>query len=142
MSKKRKIKILVCGATGFIGRNIVESLSKNKSYSITAVYNRKKPFFIKGVDFLQADLTVPYDVDEIVKSHDVVVQAAANTTGVKDVIERPYVHVTDNAVMNSIILKSCYDNHVEKFIFFSCTRMPNRRLRIKKFFKSSSKLIC
>ncbi len=117
------LKILVCGATGFIGRNIVESLSKNKKYKVTAVYNRKKPFFIENVDFVQADLTVPSDVDRVIRSQDIVIQSAANTTGVKDVIERPYIHVTDNAVMNSIILKSCYDNHVKKFVFFSCTVM-------------------
>ena len=117
------MRVLVCGATGFIGRNIVESLSKLEGIHLSAVYNKRPPFFFENVDFLKADLTVPEDVDRVVGSHDIVIQAAANTTGVKDVIERPYVHVTDNAVMNSLILKSCYDNHVKKFIFFSCTVM-------------------
>ena len=117
------MKVLVCGATGFIGRNIVESLSKVKGIHLSAVYNKRPPFFFENVDFIKANLTVPDDVDRVVGSHDIVIQAAANTTGVKDVIERPYVHVTDNAVMNSLILKSCYDNHVKKFIFFSCTVM-------------------
>jgi nucleoside-diphosphate-sugar epimerase len=117
------MRILVCGAIGFIGRNIVESLQKVNGYKVTAVYNKRPPFLIDNVDFVQADLTVADDVERVVKSHDIVIQAAANTTGVKDCIERPYVHVTDNAVMNSLILKSCYDNHVKKFIFFSCTVM-------------------
>lgn len=116
-------KVLVCGATGFIGRNIVETLSKNKKYKITATYNKRPPFSAKGVKFVKADLTVPSDVDKVIKSHDIVIQAAANTTGIKDVIERPYVHVTDNAIMNSLILKSCYDHRVERLIFFSCTVM-------------------
>jgi GDP-L-fucose synthase len=117
------MKILICGATGFIGRNLVESLSKNPGNIITAVFNKKSPFYIDNVNFIQADLTISEDVNKIVKSQDIVIQAAANTTGVKDVVERPYVHVTDNAVMNSLILKSCYDNHIKKFIFFSCTVM-------------------
>ena len=117
------MRILVCGSTGFIGRNIVESLSKVKGCRVTAVYNKKPQFLIDNVDFVQADLTVVDDVARVVRSHDVVIQAAANTTGVKDVIERPYIHVTDNAVMNSLILKSCYDNNIKKIIFFSCTVM-------------------
>lgn len=117
------MKILICGATGFIGRNLVESLSKIPGNKITAVFNKRAPFNLDGVNFIQADLTVPADVDKVVKSQDIVIQAAAKTTGVKDVIERPYVHVTDNAIMNSLILKSCYDNHVKKFIFFSCSVM-------------------
>jgi len=117
------MKILICGATGFIGRNIVESLSKISGNKITAIYNQKPPFYLESVDFIKADLTKAEEVDKVVKSHDIVIQAAANTTGVKDVIERPYVHVTDNAIMNSLILKSCYDHHVKKIIFFSCTVM-------------------
>ena len=115
------MRILICGATGFIGRNIVESLSIVEGIQVTAVYNKKPPFFIENVEFVKANLTNVEDVERVIKSHDIVIQAAANTTGVKDVIERPYVHVTDNAIMNSLILKSCYDNHVKKFIFFSCT---------------------
>tara|TARA_Y100001933_G_scaffold117955_1_gene117877 strand:+ start:346 stop:495 length:150 start_codon:yes stop_codon:yes gene_type:complete len=30
-------KILICGATGFIGRNLVNYFSKNKNYQIYAV---------------------------------------------------------------------------------------------------------
>jgi len=117
------MKILICGATGFIGRNIVESLSIVAGIQVTAVYNKKPPFPIENVEFVKANLTNVEDVERVVKSQDIVIQAAANTSGVKDAIERPYVHVTDNAIMNSLILKSCYDNHVKKFIFFSCTVM-------------------
>jgi GDP-L-fucose synthase len=121
------MKILICGATGFIGKNLVETLSKIKGVKVTAVYNKKPPFSAQNVDFQRADLTISEDVNRVVKSNDIVIQAAANTTGVKDVIERPYVHVTDNAIMNSIILKSCFDNHVKKLIFFSCTVMYQRK---------------
>jgi len=115
------MRILICGATGFIGRNIVELLSIVPGIQITAVYNKKPPFLIENVEFVKANLTNLKDVERVIKSQDIVIQAAANTSGVKDAIERPYVHVTDNAIMNSLILKSCYDNHVKKFIFFSCT---------------------
>jgi GDP-L-fucose synthase len=42
-----------------------------------------------------------------------------------DIVERPYLHVTDNAVMNSLILQACYDSNVDHFLFLSCGVMYN-----------------
>ncbi|HAI42362.1 MAG TPA: hypothetical protein DCM40_31750, partial [Maribacter sp.] len=56
---------------------------------------------------------------------DIVIQAAATTSGSKDIIEKPYLHVTDNAVMNSLILQACYDYDVGHFLFLSCGVMYN-----------------
>ena len=36
------MNILICGATGFIGRNILEYFAKNTKHNIYAVYNLKK----------------------------------------------------------------------------------------------------
>ena len=115
------MKVLVCGSTGFIGRNIVDTLSKIKGIKVTAVFHKRPPYTNKNVDFVEANLTLAKDVERVVKTHDIVIQAAAKTTGVKDILEHPYIHVTDNAIMNSLILKSCYDNNIKKFIFFSCS---------------------
>ena len=37
------MKIIICGATGFIGRNLVEFFNKNGN-EIIAVFNKRKPF--------------------------------------------------------------------------------------------------
>ena len=115
--------ILVCGATGFIGRNVVEHFLKNKEYKIRAVYNKKPPFTKEGVDWVHADLNNIEDVNNIMKGINIVIQMAATTSGARDIVNRPYIHVTDNAVMNSLLLRSAYDNNVEHFIFPSCTVM-------------------
>jgi nucleoside-diphosphate-sugar epimerase len=47
----------------------------------------------------------------------------ATTSGAKDITTKPYIHVTDNAVMNSLLLRSAYDHEVEHFVFPSCTVM-------------------
>ena len=49
--------------------------------------------------------------------------SAATTTGSKDVVMQPFVHVTDNAVMNAYLYRNCYLNKVKHVIFFSCTTM-------------------
>ena len=47
----------------------------------------------------------------------------ATTSGSADIVNRPYIHVTDNAVMNSLLLRECMNKNVKHFIFFSCTVM-------------------
>jgi nucleoside-diphosphate-sugar epimerase len=118
-----KKKLLICGATGFIGRNCVEFFSKNKKYKIFAIYNNRKPFSIKGVNWIKSDLRNASKVDKIMKGINIVIQAAATTTGSKAIINEPFLHVTDNAVMNAYIFRSCYLNKVDHVIFFSCTTM-------------------
>ena len=53
---------------------------------------------------------------------DIVLQFAATTSGANDIINRPYIHVTDNAVMNSLILREC-EQSVEHIVFPSCAVM-------------------
>ena len=117
-------KILICGATGFIGKNITLSLSKNKNYEIHAVrYKRPKYKTSDNVKWHKADLRNPVLVDKLIKNMDIVIQAAATTSGSKDIVLKPYLHVTDNAVINSFMFRSAYTHKVKHFIFPSCTVM-------------------
>ena len=122
-------KILVCGATGFIGRNLVIQLSKNPYYQIIAVNHIRPSFKVKEaineVIWLKADLRNINDVSRILNGIDIVVQAAATTSGSKDIVSKPYIHVTDNALMNSILLREAMNNSISHFLFFSCTVMYN-----------------
>ena len=109
------IRVLVCGSSGFMGRNIVNYFSELDNYEV------------HGVNSDVTDLTTQTGVDDVFrdKNFDVVIQAAANTSGAKDIVEKPYLHVTDNAVMNSLILRACYDCGVKHFLFLSCGVMYN-----------------
>ncbi|MHB1218451.1 MAG: NAD-dependent epimerase/dehydratase family protein [Alphaproteobacteria bacterium] len=120
MAKKR---ILICGATGFIGRNIAESFSRDGGMEVVGVFNKRKPFDHKGIEWIQADLTNAQDIERCIKGIDVIVQAAATTSGSKDIVSRPYIHVTDNAVMNSLLFRSAHDHGVGHVVFFSCSVM-------------------
>ncbi len=116
-------RVLICGATGFIGRNIAESLVDDSRYEVIGVYNRRAPFDMAGLQWVQADLTDPAQVDKIMEGVDILIQSAATTSGSKDIVSRPHIHTTDNAVMNSFLFRSAFERKVRHVIFFSCTVM-------------------
>lgn len=124
MSKK---KILVLGCTGFMGRNIVEYFLKLEKYEVHGAALKRNCKELYWEHFHKTDLTSRKEVNELFQKQkfDIVIQAAANTSGSKDIVERPYLHVTDNAVMNSLILQACFDYNVGHFLFLSCGVMYN-----------------
>jgi GDP-L-fucose synthase len=115
--------VLICGATGFIGRNIAESFAKNDNYEVIGVHNKRPTYDCSNLQWVKADLTKVEDIRRVVKGVDVIIQAAATTSGSKDIVARPYIHVTDNAVMNSLLFREAFDHKVKHVIFFSCTVM-------------------
>lgn len=116
-----KQKVLVCGATGFIGRNMVEQLAQR--YEVHAVRFKRPEYNCPNVIWHQADLRNPAEVDRLMQGMDIIIQAAATTSGAKDIVTRPFIHVTDNAVMNSYLFRSAFEHKVKHVIFFSCTVM-------------------
>lgn len=120
-------RILVCGGTGFLGRNFVEALASIEPANLRATYFDRTPPNLTGVQWVQADLRNSETVLRITQGVDLIVQCAATTSGAKDVIAAPHMHVTDNAVMNSLLFRAAHDNGVEHVFFPSCTVMyPSR----------------
>jgi nucleoside-diphosphate-sugar epimerase len=122
-----KKKLLICGCTGFLGTNLVKHFRKLGNYDVYGVALRRQPKNLPEDKFFKIDLTNKEQVNNLFRNNDfdIVVQAAASTSGSKDILERPYIHVTDNALMNALILQACYDNDIEHFIFTSCGVMYN-----------------
>jgi len=118
-----KRKLLICGSTGFIGRNAAEIIAENDNFEVYGTYHRSEPLDNPKIKMIRADLTNKNDVDNAIKGKDIVIQAAANTSGAKDINARPHYHVTDNAIMNALIFRSAYYHKVSHFIFPSCTTM-------------------
>lgn len=134
--------LLILGANGFIGRNMVEYFTDSGLYEV------------RGAARQDADLRDPVQVERVIRGADIIIQAAAVTSGAKDIVERPYLHVTDNAVMNSVLFRAAFEARVKHVIFFSCTVMypssptavkeseDKQPLNPKYFGVASTKLYC
>ena len=121
-----KKKILILGASGFIGFNCLLHFANNKKYmhyDIVGTYLKNKPKKIKGVTFVKIDLTDKNMSQSIFKNTEILVQAAACTTGAKDIVSKPFMHVNDNVVMNSFVTKFSHKYKIPRVIIFSCTVM-------------------
>ena len=116
-------KMLICGATGFIGRNMAEFFAGQDEIDVTGTYFRSKPQDHPGIRWVRADLTNRGEVEDVVNGADVVIQAAATTSGARDIVNSPAYHVTDNAVMNALLFRACFEQRVGHVLFFSCTTM-------------------
>lgn len=123
VGRNMKKRLLICGATGFIGRNMVEYFSSLDDFEVVAVSNKRPPFDLPNVKWINADLTNAQDVQKVVQGIDILIQAAATTSGSKDIVTRPFIHTTDNAVMNSLIFRAAHESGVKHILFFSCTVM-------------------
>ncbi len=129
-----KTKIVICGASGFIGRNIAEKLATRDDLVVFGTYFKNKPSGTsRKIKLIQADLTKIEDVEKVIAGKDIVIQAAAVTSGSKDIVMKPYVHVTDNAIMNSLIFRAAFENKLKHVVFFSCTVMyPNQEKSVRE----------
>jgi len=128
-----KKKVLICGATGFIGRNMAERFIEKEGYEVYGTYHQSKPWVHPKITMLKADLTNKHDVEAVVQGKDMIIQAAATTSGAKDILEKPYYHVTDNAIMNSLIFRAAHEFKIKHVIFFSCTVMyPSSDIPLKE----------
>ena len=123
-----KKKILILGASGFIGKNIALYFSKKKEFNVRGTYFKNK-VVIPGVKITRCDLTKKNQTDKTINGADIIIQAAATTSGAKDILERPYIHVNDNSIINSMVTRSAFDFKVSHVIVFSCTVMYQSSLK-------------
>lgn len=120
------MRILVLGATGFIGRSMAEHFARS-GHEVYGVANKSQPLLkeLPTVFWTIHDLRNEDEIKNLLfaSKPGIVIQAAATTSGSKDIVNNPAVHVTDNAVMNALIFRAAVEAKVKHLIFFSCTTM-------------------
>src|SRR3989344_6305114 len=102
-------KVLVTGGTGFVGKSLVEKLSKN--YKVRVLARKKQE--ISGVEIFEGNLLDENDVKKSLGSVDIVVHLAAMILGDEKEIYSFNVKSTENLVNEAI------KNRIKKFVFLS-----------------------
>lgn len=117
----RGVKVVVTGATGLVGSNLVERLLR-ESASVRATVHRREPQNRDSrVEYLRADLTRPEDCRRAVAGMQHVYLCAASTSGAAAIASTPMIHVTPNVLINTLMLEAAYEASVEKFVWLGST---------------------
>jgi GDP-L-fucose synthase len=111
--------ILVTGASGFIGTNLIESLTKLGANVTGVIYRRPPQIENPKVKYIKADLQLNEDCELVCKNIDYVFMCAANSSGAAVMSSAPLTHLTPNVIMNTQMLAAAYKEKVNKFIFVS-----------------------
>jgi 2-alkyl-3-oxoalkanoate reductase len=114
----KAMRILITGATGFIGGRLVEALKKDASFKIrTTGRNLRKGQALEALEthFIACDLQDQKKALDLTKNIDTVIHCAgrAGTWGSSDEYHRSNVLVTEN------VLKAARSNGVKRFIHLS-----------------------
>ena len=132
MNNSKKINLVILGATGFIGRNLALRFTENPKYNVTLVHFNTPKFKINNATWINANLLNVSDVKKVIKKAEIVLQAAATTSGSATIVNNPEEHVTDNAVINSLVLREVFHQKIKHFVFFSCTTMYKSDSKLKQ----------
>lgn len=112
-------KILLTGAAGFLGANVMEELLTTGAVLRGTIHKKEPVIKDPRIEYVRADLTNKEDCARAVAGMDYVVMCAASTAGAPVLVRTPLAIVTPNVVMNALMLEAAYDAGVKKFLFIS-----------------------
>ncbi len=112
-------KILVAGAAGFIGVNLISRLLRTDAFVRGTLHKRGAIVDNPRIEYVRGDLTTEEACRVACAGMDYVFVCSAVTSGAAVMEKTPLCHLTPNLVMNARLLEAAYAAGVEKFLFVS-----------------------
>ena len=110
------MKVAIFGASGFVGINVVDALTKA---NIDVVASDLKEMKFESADFIKADLLDYDQVSKVVKGTDVIIHLAASPLPVS--LEKPKFNARINIEGSLNIMDAARNNGIKKVIFSSAS---------------------
>ena len=101
-------KVLVTGATGLVGSNLIHRLLAEGANIRATLHDREPVVTDDLIDYTRCDLTKGEDCRRVVEGIDYVFHCAANTSGAATMAATPMDHVTPNVLINCRSLPYLY----------------------------------
>ncbi len=112
-------KVLVTGASGFIGTNLLNKLVDLGAHVRGITYQNPPQCMNNAAEYLKLDLQLKENCLIATKDVDFVFMASANSSGAAVIENSPLTHLSPNVLMNTNMLEASYENKVNKFCFIS-----------------------
>ena len=111
-------KIIVFGASGFVGQNVVEKLSK-EGHEITATDIRPMSISPPGIIFKSIDILDEHHINWVMEGHDIIVHHAVSN--LRTSFKNPLRNVRINIEGTVQILEAARKHDIEKIIYSSAS---------------------
>ena len=118
------MNIIILGAAGFIGTNLIFELIKNKNNVITAV-DKNKAYFsafenatCSNLKIIESDLSINTDFEMLLSGQDIVYHLLSTTVPTNSnqhIVEE----LESNVILSSKIFEACVYREIKKVIFIS-----------------------
>lgn len=139
--KQTKLNISITGATGFLGRALLDRLKVSPRFEVLALTRQKPLHFVDGIQYVQVDeLSFETDWKGILSGTNVLVHAAARVHVMSDTAADPLVEFrrvnvqgTENLARRSVAAG------VQRFVFISSIGVNGSRTNVGQLFSEVDK---
>jgi GDP-L-fucose synthase len=119
------MRIAVLGATGLVGRHLVEALRSAGHRDLIATYRARPPYESDGVEWRQADLMRPEEARTVLKGAQTVLHCAGKLSTAAELRRDPIGSITDTLRIGVNVLEAAAAERVGRLVMLSsCTGYP------------------
>ena len=119
------MRIVVSGATGLVGRHLIQALRIAGHRDVIAIYRARAPYAGDGIEWRQADLMRPQQARAALKGAGIVLHCAGKLSTSTELRRDPVGSIMDTLRIGVNVLEAAAAENVERLVMLSsCTGYP------------------